>query len=353
RPKRARAEAERGEAMDFEFTDEQQALRASVRSVLERHCPIALVRDVVEKGAPVGPLWEQMVALDWQALTVPADAGGLGLGYVELAVVLEELGRVVAPGPLSATVTQLVPAVREAGSAEQRRRFLGQVAEGGLTGTRALAEAGGRWTAGDVATVARPREGAWSLTGVKRWVVDGVTADEMVVAARLEGTSGEDGIGLFVVPGDAVRAQPVASLDASRQHATVRLEEAVVGADRVLGPPGSTAVGRALRRAVEEATAAVAIETLGTCQSIFDIALEYAKVRRQFGVPIGSFQALKHKFADMYVALERARSLCYFAALAIAEEDERRSLAVAMAKSAAGECQQLVAQDGVQALGGI
>ena len=339
--------------MDFEFTDDQQALRASVRSVLERHCPISLVRDVVEKGAPVGPLWEQMVALDWQALTVPADAGGLGLGYVELAVVLEELGRVVAPGPLSATVTQLVPAVREAGSAEQRRRFLGQVAQGRVTGTLALAEAGGRWTAGDVATVARPLEGAWSLTGVKRWVVDGVTADEMVVAARLEGTSGEDGIGLFVVPGDAVRAQPVASLDASRQHATVRLEEAVVGADRVLGPPGSAAVGRALRRAVEEATAAVAIETLGTCQSIFDIALEYAKVRRQFGVPIGSFQAMKHKFADMYVAVERARSLCYFAALAIAEEDERRSLAVAMAKSAAGECQQLVAQDGVQALGGI
>ena len=158
---------------------------------------------------------------------------------------------------------------------------------------------------------------------------------------------------MFVVPGDTVRAQPVASLDASRQHATVWLEEAVVGGDRVLGPPGSAAVGRALRRAVEEATAAVAIETLGTCQSIFDIALEYAKVRRQFGVPIGSFQALKHKFADMYVALERARSLCYFAALAIAEEDERRSLAVAMAKSAAGECQQLVAQDGVQALGGI
>src|SRR2546421_4817193 len=339
--------------MDLEFTDDQQALRASVRSVLERHCPISLVRDVVEKGAPVGPLWEQMVALDWQALTVPADAGGLGLGYVELAVVLEELGRVVAPGPLSATVTQLVPAVREAGSAEQGRRFLGQVAEGRLTGTLALAEAGGRWAAGDVATVARPWEGAWSLTGVKRWVVDGATADEMVVAARLEGTTGDDGIGLFVVPSDGVRARPVASLDGSRQHATVWLEETMVGVDRVLGRPGSAGVSRALSRAVEEATAAVAIETMGTCQSIFDIALEYAKVRRQFGVPIGSFQAMKHKFADMYVALERARALCYFAAVAIAEEDERRSLAVAMAKAAAGECQQLVAQEGVQALGGI
>jgi alkylation response protein AidB-like acyl-CoA dehydrogenase len=339
--------------MDLEFTDDQQALRASVRSVLERHCPISLVRDVVEKGAPVGPLWEQMVALDWQALTVPADAGGLGLGYVELAVVLEELGRVVAPGPLTATVTQLVPAVREAGSAEQHRRFLGPVAEGRLTGTLALAEAGGRWAAGDVATVARARDGAWSLSGVKRWVVDGATADEMVVAARLEGTTGDDGIGLFVVPRDAVRAQPVASLDGSRQHATVWLEETMVGADRVLGRPGSAGVGRALRRAVEEATAAVAIETMGTCQSIFDIALEYAKVRRQFGVPIGSFQAMKHKFADMYVALERARALCYFAAVAIAEEDERRSLAVAMAKAAAGECQRLVAQEGVQALGGI
>jgi len=339
--------------VDFEFTDDQQALRASVRSVLERECPISLVREVVEKGETARSLWAQMVALDWQALTVPADAGGLGLGFVELAVVLEELGGVVAPGPFTATVTQLVPAVREAGSDDQRRRFLGEVAAGRLTGTLALAEAGGRWTADDVTTLARPGEGSWSLSGVKRWVADGATADETVVVARLEGTSGHDGIGLFVLPRHSVRAEAVASLDGSRQHATVWMDGATVGADRVLGTPGSAAVGRALRRTVEEATAAVAMETLGTCQSIFDVALDYARVREQFGVPVGSFQAMKHKFADMYVALERARALCYFAALAIAEEDERRSLAVAMAKSATGDCQRLVAQEGVQALGGI
>jgi alkylation response protein AidB-like acyl-CoA dehydrogenase len=339
--------------MDFEFTDEQQQLRASVRAVLERECPMSFVRDVVEKAASPEPLWATMVKLDWQGLTIPSDYGGLGMGYVELAVVVEELGRVVAPGPFLATMTQLVPAVMEAGSDDQRRRFLGEVAAGRLTGTLALAEAAGRWATHEVATLARPRGASWSLTGAKRWVLDGATADELVVAARLDGTAGDEGIGLFVVPRRSARAEAVASLDGTRRYAAVRLEGAEVGPDRVLGSPGSPEVARALRRALEEATAAVAIETLGTCQSIFDVALAYAQVRHQFGAPIGSFQAMKHKFADMYVALERARALCYFAALSIAEEDERRSLAAAMAKAAAGDCQRLVAQEGIQALGGI
>jgi alkylation response protein AidB-like acyl-CoA dehydrogenase len=177
-------------------------------------------------------------------------------------------------------------------------------------------------------------------------VLDGDRADELVVAARVD-----DGVGLFVVPGSAVRATPVAVLDTTRSLATVELDAVSVEGDRALGNPGrSEAV---LDRVREEAVVALAIETVGACQSIFDLALGHAKERHQFGVPIGSFQALKHKFADMLVALERARVTCYFAALTIAEDDTGRTLAASVAKSAAGDAQRLIAEEGIQILGGI
>jgi len=322
--------------MELEFSDDQQELRSTVRSFLERECPMTLVRSVVEKGTPADELWAQMVELGWPALTVPERDGGLGLGFVELAVVVEELGRAVAPGPFLATVTQFVPAVRHAGTAEQQSRFLGPVAAGDVTGTLAVG--------GDV--VAVPAEGGWSLTGVVRHVVDGDRADEVAVAARVD-----DGWGLFVVQGGAVRATPQRTLDPSRRLATVTLDGAHVDSERALGVPGGAET--ALDRAVEEAIAALALEMVGTCQSIFDVALGHAKERHQFGVPIGSFQAIKHKFADMLVALERARATAYFAAATVAEEDDRRPLAIAMAKAAAGDAQRLIAQEGIQIMGGI
>jgi alkylation response protein AidB-like acyl-CoA dehydrogenase len=297
---------------------------------------MTLVRSVVEKGAAPDELWAQMVDLGWPALTVPADHGGLGLGFVELAVVTEELGRAIAPGPFLATVTQFVPAVRHAGTPEQQARFLAPVASGELTGTLAV---GG-------AVSATPAEGGWSLTGTVHHVVDGDRADEVAVAARVD-----DGWGLFVVPGSAIRATLEASLDQTRRLATVDLEGAVVDGERALGVPGGAET--ALDRAVEEAIAALALEMVGTCQSIFDVALDHARERHQFGVPIGSFQAVKHKFADMLVALERARATAYFAAATVAEEDDRRPLAVAMAKAAAGDAQRLIAQEGIQIMGGI
>jgi alkylation response protein AidB-like acyl-CoA dehydrogenase len=337
--------------MDLEFTPDQEELRTSVRAVLGRECPPSLVREVVEKGRAADDLWAAMVDLDWPALTIDPAHGGLGLGFVELAVVAEELGRAIAPGPYLPTVSQFVPAIREAGTPEQRDRFLGAVAAGRITGTLAVAEESGTWAAEDVGLVARRDAGGWLLHGTKCFVADGAAADELVVAARLEGTVGSDGLTLFVVPQDAVEATPLQALDASRQYATVLLDGVRVGADRALGEPGRGAP--ALTRVVEEAATALALEMIGTCQSIFDIALEHAKAREQFGAPIGSFQAMKHKFADMYVALESARAVCYFASATLAEDDERRSLATSMAKAAAGDCQRLVAQEGIQSLGGI
>jgi alkylation response protein AidB-like acyl-CoA dehydrogenase len=342
--------------MELEFSAEQDELRDGVRTVLERECPMSSVRSLVEKrwrggDAEADQLWSRMVELGWPALTVPEAAGGLGLGAVELAVVVEELGRVVAPGPYLPTVAQFVPAVREAGDAEQQARLLGPVAEGS-TGTLAIAEASGSFDPERVESVAEPSGDGFTLRGTKHFVFEPAVADEIVVVARVPGTSGDDGVGAFVVPRDAVSVDTTASLDVSRVVGTVDLRDVHVDTDRVLGEPGP-AVAAALRRANDEAVTALAVELVGTCQSIFDVTLDYAKQREQFGVPIGSFQAIKHKFADMLLLLERARATGYFAALTIAEDDDRRRLATSMAKAAAGDAAQKIAKEGIQVHGGI
>ena len=337
--------------MDLELSDDQRELQSSVRAVLERECPPSLVRTVVEEGKGSEELWARMVELDWPALTVPEAAGGIGLGFVELAVVAEELGRVLSPAPYLATAGQFVPALMAAGSEEQRQRFLGPVATDGMVGTVAVAEASGSWDVADVTATAVADGSSWVLHGEKHFVFDGVRAEELVVAARLVGTTGEDGIRLFVVPQSSVRSQPMEDLDASRQYATVVLDGARVESDRVLGQPGSAAP--VLRRAMDEAAAALSAEMVGTCQAIFDIVHTYVGEREQFGVKIGSFQAIKHKLANMFVALESARATTYFAALTIAEDDERQTLAIATAKASVGDCQKLMAQEGIQCLGGI
>jgi len=336
----------------LEFTAEQEELRDGVRAMLSRECPMGLVREVVEKGTTPEALWSQMIELGWPALTVPVDAGGLGMGAVELAVVVEELGRVLAPGPYLPTVTQFAPVVAEAGSAEQQERFLGGVAAGELTGTFALVEESGSVDVGRIGATATADGAGFVLHGTKETVVDASMADEVAVIARTPGTKGDDGVGAFVVSRADLRVEPIEALDASRPLARVVIDGARVDGDRALGEPGPATAG-AVRRAVDVATAALAIETVGAAQAIFDITLAYAKQREQFGAPIGSFQAIKHKFADMLVALERARATSYFAALTIAEDDERRALATSTAKAAAGDCAALLAKEGIQIHGGI
>ena len=337
--------------MELELSDDQQALQESVRAVLEGECPTSLVRGVVEEGKRADALWARMVELDWPALTIPEAYGGLGLGFVELAVVAEQLGRVIAPGPFLATATQFVPAVMAAGTPEQAGRFLGAVAKGTLVGTLAVAEAAGSFEVDALTTTARRDGEGFVLDGEKHFVFDADVADEIVVAGRAPGSSGAQGIGLFVVPAESVDVEPMPGLDASRTYAVVRLRDVVVSADRALG--GADDSGAVLRRVVQEATVALSAELVGTCQAIFDMVRAYVSEREQFGVKVGSFQAIKHKMANMYVALESARATTYFAAAAIAEEDERREVAVAMAKASVGDCQKLIAQEGIQCLGGI
>jgi alkylation response protein AidB-like acyl-CoA dehydrogenase len=339
--------------MDLELSDEEADLRANVRAVLADISPPEVVRAVFEGKGDASTIWARMVELDWPALAIGEELGGLGMGYVAVALVAEELGRAVAPGPFLATVTQFAPAVRElGGEGELAARLLSGVATGDVTGAVALGE-GGRWEPAAVSATAEQTADGWRLAGSKTAVLDGATAGEVLVVARAPGTTGATGLGAFVVPG----AEPAATLrptaDPTLPLAELVLDGVVVPADRVLAAPGTPGVADALGRAGQEATVVLATVMVGACRQIFERTLEYAKVREQYGRPIGSFQALKHRLADMYLAVERATSLCYFAALTIAEEDPRREEAASMAKAAAGECQQLLAKDGIQLHGGI
>jgi alkylation response protein AidB-like acyl-CoA dehydrogenase len=344
--------------MDFTPTEDQEELRASVRRVLSEACPPALVRQVFEDkdgeyDPARGPLWARMAQLDWPALTIPEQFGGMGLGAVELNLVVDEMGRALAPSPFMATVTQFAPMVRETAPAELADRFLRPVAEGGATGTLALAEPTGRWDPAAVTTTARRSGEGWVLDGTKCWVYDGASADEIAVVARAEGTTGLDGLGVFVVPGRTLPFESLPLMDPSQPLVNLTLASVEVPADRVLVEPGDPTAAASVTRALEESVACVASGINGTCRVMFDTTLQYAKDREQYGAPIGSFQAIKHRLVNMYLALERSAALSAFAALTIAEDDDRRPLAVAMAKAAAGDCQRLLVTDCLQLHGGI
>lgn len=332
--------------MDFQVEADQAELRSAVRDVLEVECAPAYVRAVAEGTADAQQLWDKMVGLGWPALTIPEQHGGLGLGFVELALAVEEMGRHLAPGPFLATITQLLPVVREAGSTPLTERVLSAVAAGELTGSLAVAESGSGWPFTPPAATARRTGDDWVLDGRKRWVLEGDRVDELLVAA---GIHGEDRVGLFLVAADAVKTAASDPLDPTRSHADIELADVVVPAERALTTDGA----QALQRGLEEAVVSLSAEIVGACQALFTMTLEYAKVREQFGVPVGSFQAVKHKLADMHVTLERARSVTYFAAMTIAEDDPRRTTAASMAKAAAGDAQRLIVQDGIQLQGGI
>jgi alkylation response protein AidB-like acyl-CoA dehydrogenase len=335
--------------MELEFTADQDELRDSVRTVLAKESPISLARTISEGDADGSRLWATTTGLGWPALTVPEALGGIGLGAVEAAILAEELGRVVAPGPLLATVTQFVPLLVQSGHANAEP-FLAAVAAGETSGTIGIAEAAGSFDPDAVDATARRAGDGFELSGRKHWVVDADRVDEVAVVTRDADAPARDpdAVMVVVVPAVALERRAVTTLDATRSLVEITLDGVHVAADRVVA---TDAAG--IRRALAEATVALGLEMVGIAQSIFDVTLEYAKQREQFGVPIGSFQAVKHAFADMAIALERARSTGYFAALTLAENDERWRTATSVAKIAAGDCQRLLAKQGIQLHGGI
>ena len=331
--------------MEFEFTDDQLELQRAVRDILDAEAPPELARAVADGESDAAAFWQTLVGLEWPAMALPEDAGGLGYGWVELAIVLEELGRHAAPGPFLATVTQFAPLVAEVAGPAQAAGLLAPVAAGRTTGTIAIDEGPGTWDPAEVSAAARRDGGDLVLSGVKHHVVDGSSAGEIATVVRLDGRAR-----VVLVPGSSVQADEVKPIDPGVRHATITLDGVRVLAERLLGEGDAT---DAIRRALEESVTAVAAVTVGACQRIFDIINAYAKERIQFGVPIGSFQAVKHKLADMYRDIERARVLVYYAALTLAEDHPDRTLAASMAKAAAGEAQRRCVQDGLQLAGGI
>lgn len=329
--------------MDFELTDEQHALQEVVHDLVERDCPATLLRAVFEGRDDGSSFWKTLVENDWPGLAVDEADGGSGATAVELIIAIEQLGWGGDPTPYLATTTQYVPLVQECGTEAQRRSLLGEVCAGGSGAAAFSAD-----------TVSATAEGdGWVLSGTAAHVVDGDRADRIAVVASV-GDGGDDppgGLGVFVVPADAVTVTREGSFDPALHVATVDFGGTRVGADGAL--TGTDDVAAAVVRAGEWAVTGLSAQMVGACQRAFEIVLEHIKQRHQFGVPIGSFQAVKHMAVDVYVVIERARALAQFAALAIAEDDGRRNLAPSLAKAAAGDCQRLTAKHGIQLFGGL
>jgi alkylation response protein AidB-like acyl-CoA dehydrogenase len=316
----------------LEFTDEQLELRDAARSALARECPPRLVRDIAAGVTSTDDLATALTWLGWPALTIDVDQGGLGRSFVELAVVLEEMGRAAAPGSFLPTQALFAPAVREAGTTAQAHRFLAGVAAGELTGTLALHE-GGRWDPLTVVATAEPDGDGWLLRGHKQHVLGAPDVDEVVVAARREtGT-----LGLFVVPAAELTFKRTTSLDPTRSLANVELNGVWVPEARLLGEPDVDA-GKALAGALSVATVALALDGLGACTALFDSSLTAARD----GLAVHSGQATEHALADMLVAIESARALAYQATAAVAEGDASAARVASAAKAAVGECQRAV-----------
>jgi alkylation response protein AidB-like acyl-CoA dehydrogenase len=309
---------------------------------------------MAEPGGVTDEFWAKVAEQGWLGLVFSEEYGGSGLGFVDLAVLMEEMGRAVMPGPFVSTVLLGGMTIREAGSAAQRKEWLPRIAAGHAKSTLAWTEPSGRWDATGVTTTARTVAGGWALTGTKLFVPDAHLADVMVVVARTaEGRSPEDGIGLFLVangaPGLEVKLLP--TMDQTRKLCEVTFNDVRVGADGVLGTPGS---GWApLSRVVERATVALCAEMCGGAQRVLDMTVEYAKIRVAFGRPIGSYQGVKHRAADMLVEVENAKSLTYYAAWAVDENVPEAALAASMAKACCSDAFRRVSAAGIQLHGGI
>jgi alkylation response protein AidB-like acyl-CoA dehydrogenase len=342
-------------SQNVEEHDALNGVRGAAKRFLSAHASSAKVREAMatERGWDAA-LWSRMAGeLGWSALAIPEAFGGAGAGAWELAAVFEEMGRACACAPLFSTVCLGAQTILEGGDEAQKAELLGPIAERAATATLAITERGGEWEPGDVTATAAKADGGWVLRGTKRYVVDGHTADAVVVVARETGSSGKDGVGLFVVPGDArgLERRALGTMDQTRRLAEVTLRDLHVPAGARLARGDWSAVERVLARAC----VALAAEQVGGASRCLEMSVEYAKVRTQFSRPIGSFQAIKHKCADMLVDVESARSASLHAARVAASAADEAELAVAasLAKAFCSDAFLRVAGETIQVHGGI
>ena len=338
--------------MDFAFSEEQEMLRRSAREFLSKECGPKVVRRLMETEDGFDPaLWKKIADLGWTALGIPEQYGGVGT-FLDLVVVLEEAGRALLPGPFFSTMGLAVPVLIEAGTQAQKKEALSAIAEGSARATVAFTEPSGRWDAAGVALKAERSGGGWRLDGVKLFVPDAHVADYIAVVARTRG-EGEEGLSLFLVKGrpDGMTVKPLETMDMTRRWWEVRFDGVQLDGDAVMGAPDKAWPG--LKRALEWSTAALCAEMVGGVQKVLETSTEYAKTRQQFGKPIGIYQAVSHKIADMLVLSESGRSATYYAAWAVDADAPDRSVAASMAKAYVSDAYRKVAGDGIQVHGGI
>jgi len=340
--------------MDFGFSEEQEMLRKSARDFLAAESPMTYVRRMMEDDRGfTDAQWKQMAELGWMGLILPEQYGGAGGDFVDMVVVLEEMGRAVLPGPFFATVVLGGVALLEGGSDGQKASFLPKIAAGDLRVTLAQLEPNARWDAEGIELQARKDGGGYRLAGTKLFVPDAHTADVIIVAGREPGSKGAEGVTLFLVDAGAsgVKTTLLKTMDQTRKLCEVVLEDVRVPADRVLGQPG--AGWKLLDRVVDRGKVGLCAEMCGGAQKVLEMSVEYAKVREQFGRPIGSFQAIQHKCANMLVEVESSKSATYYAAWAVANDVAEAPLAAAMAKAYTSDAYRHTAGEGIQIHGGI
>jgi len=340
--------------MDFGFSEEQGMLRKLAHDFLAKEAPMPTVRRMMEDDLGYSvETWRKMSELGWMGLIFPQELGGTGLCILDLVVVLEEMGRALMPGPFFSTVMLGGSSLLEGGNDAQKTRYLTPLIAGELKATLAVAEAGGAWDAAAVTATATADAGGFLLNGIKRFVPDAHVADLILVAARTEPSKGGEGVSLFAVdvPKDGVTVTTLETLDQTRKLCDVKLDQVRVGPDSLLGTRGAGSA--ILQRVLDRAKVALCAEMCGGAERVLEMSVEYAKVRVQFDRPIGSFQAIQHKCANMLSLVESAKAATYYGAWAVSNDVPEATLAAAMAKSYASDAYRVVTGEAIQIHGGI
>ncbi len=337
--------------MDITFTQQEKMLHDQARDFLQKEAPLDLVRAMEkdQRGYPVD-LWRKMAGLGWLGIGVPEAYGGSGLGMMELAIVAEQMGRVLAPAPYIATVAMAAPLVAEAGSEEQKRRVLPAIAKGERIATAAYLEPGAPhlgWERGELSVTARPQGGAYTLDGVKQYVQYAHAADVIVTLARDTATG--KAVWLLVERGTpGVEVKHLATTGSDHQcHVTFKGAKAPASAKLPEGDPWALA-----ERAVQRGAVAMCAYMAGAAQRALELTTEYAKTRVQFGRPIATFQAVRHRCADMAVDVDGARFITYEAAWTLAQ-GQPCALEVSVAKAYVSDAVRDVMAHGHQVHGAI
>ncbi len=342
--------------MDISFNEDQIEIRNQARRFLENECSIEYVREMFEdeKGF-TDAVWAKMTEMGWMGMHIPEEYDGIGLGLTDLCIVLEEMGRALTPGPYFSTVVLAAEAIINAGNEEQKKSYLPRISMGEIRGTLALMEPDAGPDPTYIRMEARAEGDGYILNGTKLFVFDAHTADFMVCAARTEaGNDPAQGLTLFLVDtgAEGVAITPLVTMDRTRKQCEVKFNGVKVSQEDVLGEVNKG--WKPLSRVLQLAQVGLGADSVGGAQKAMEIAVDYAKIRHQFNQPIGAFQAIKHKCADMLVKAEGARSLFYYTTWALEEEEpQTAAIAASAIKAFAADAYRDIATDGIQVLGGI